>query len=65
MHTAYNAEGRRLTSIIAGSCYEHDEQYLNHQTNNHWRGFLMLHSVQHGEFDLVQVPLSYINAKYK
>lgn len=64
MHTAYNASGKRLTSIIAGSCYEHNEDYLNHQTNNHWRGCLLMHNVKEGEFDLVQVPLHYLQERY-
>lgn len=64
MATAHRADGKQITSIIAGSCYEHDEQYMGPQGNNHWRGLLMLHSVQDGEFDLVQIPLHYINNKY-
>ncbi len=63
--TAHRADGKRLTSIIAGSCYEHDEPYLNGQTNNHWRGCLMLHNVNDGEFDCVPIPLSYLNKKYE
>lgn len=63
--TAHRADGQRLTSIIAGSCYEHDEDYLGHQGNKHWRGFLMLHEVNDGQFDLMPVSLDYLNKKYK
>lgn len=63
--TAHRADGQRLTSIIAGSCYEHDEDYLGHQGNKHWRGFLMLHEVQDGQFDLMPLSLNYINQKYQ
>lgn len=63
--TAERADGQRLTSIIAGSCYEHDEDYLGHQGNKHWRGFLMLHEVQDGQFDLMPLSLNYINQKYQ
>jgi len=62
--TGYKADGSLLTSIIAGSCYEHDEEYMNQQSNNHWRGFLMLHAVEEGSFDLMPVSLAYINKKY-
>jgi hypothetical protein len=62
--TAYKADGTRLTSVIAGSCYEHNEDYMSSQGNKHWRGFLMLHDVQDGEFDLMSVSLNYINKKY-
>ncbi len=64
--TAYRADGVRLTSIIAGSCYEHNEEYMGPQGNaQHWRGVLMLHDVQSsGEFDIMPVSLKYINQKY-
>lgn len=48
--TAYDAMGRRRTAIINGSSYLHDEGYLGHQGNNHWRGVVVLHNVKDGEF---------------
>lgn len=62
--TGGRADGTRLTSIIAGSCYEHDEDYLGPQGNKHWRGVLMLHDVHDGEFDLMPVSLRYLEKKY-
>lgn len=62
--TAHRADGQRLTSVIAGSCYEHNEDYLGAQGNKHWRGFLMLHEVHDGQFDLMPVSLDYLNGKY-
>lgn len=62
--TGHRADGKRLTSIIAGSCYEHDEDYMGPQGNKHWRGFLVLHEVQDGEFDLMPVSLQYLSRKY-
>lgn len=64
IHTGNRADGALLTSIIAGSCYEHDEDYLGPQGNKHWRGFLVLHEVNEGNFDLMPVSLDYINKKY-
>ena len=63
--TSYKADGQAITSIIAGSCYEHNEDYMSSQGNKHWRGFLMLHDVQDGAFDVMPVSLKYINQKYK
>lgn len=62
--TAHKADGTRLTSVIAGSCYEHEETYLGAQGNNHWRGFLVCHDVKDGAFDLMSVSLDYLNKKY-
>ena len=50
--TGKRADGQLLTSIIAGSFYLHDEDYLGAQGNNHWRGALMLHGCENGQFDL-------------
>lgn len=58
------ADGKTMTSIISGSCYEHEEMYLGAQGNHHFRGFFMLHDVQDGAFDEMPVSLSYINKKY-
>lgn len=64
IHTGNRADGALLTSIIAGSCYEHDEDYLGPQGNKHWRGILVLHDVNEGAFDLMPVSLSYLKKKY-
>lgn len=61
---AQRADGARLTSVIAGSCYEHNEDYLGAQGNKHWRGALMLHEVENGQFDLMTLSLDYLNKKY-
>lgn len=58
-------DGSNITCIIAGSCYEHDEGYLDHQSNKHWRGLLMLHEVNNGSFDEMFVSLDYLRKKYK
>lgn len=64
--TDYRGDGKLITSIIAGSCYEHDEDYMGPQGNKHWRGCLMLHEVKDGGFDLMPISLNYINnRKYK
>lgn len=59
--TAFRADGAMITSVIAGSFYEHDEDYLGPQGNQHWRGCLMLHDVNNGQFDLMPISLKYIN----
>ena len=57
-------DGSTITCIIAGSCYEHDEHYMDHQTNKHWRGIVMLHEVDNGTFDEMFVSLVYLKKKY-
>lgn len=62
--TAHRADGKRMTSIISGSCYVHDEEYLGPQGNNHWRGVLRLEEVKDGQFDLLPISLNYLKKKY-
>lgn len=62
--TGYRADGGLLTSVIAGSCYEHDEDYMGPQGNKHWRGILVCHDVHDGQFDLMPVSLKYLRMKY-
>lgn len=57
-------DGSTITCIIAGSCYEHDEGYLDFQSNKHWRGVIMLHEVNEGTFDEMFVSLKYLEKKY-
>lgn len=61
---AYRADGKEITGIFCGSCYEHNEDYLGAQGNNYWRGVWMLHDVADGEFDAMQVSLKYLKEKY-
>jgi hypothetical protein len=56
--TGHRADGTRLTSVIAGSCYEHQEG------NKHWHGILMLHEVHDGEFDLMPISLKFLKERY-
>lgn len=62
--TGHRADGNPITCIIAGSCYEHDEDYLNPQGNKHWRGMIMLHQVKDGAFDIMPVSLEYLKKRY-
>ena len=58
--TGKTGDGKLIHSIIAGSCYEHNEDYLGRQGNNHWRGALMLNDVNDGDFDIMPLRISYL-----
>ena len=58
------ADGKEMTAIICGSCYEHDEGYLGPQGNLHFRGLYLLHNCNDGSFDECAVPLDYLKEKY-
>ena len=62
--TAYRGDGTRITAIIAGSAYQHSENYLSPQANKHYRGVVMLNEVSNGEFDAMPISLGYLREKY-
>lgn len=62
--TARRADNKKITSIIAGSCYEHNEDYLGPQANHHDRGIVMLYDVEDGQFEHNFVTLKFLNGKY-
>ena len=61
---ARRADGKEMTCIIAGSCYQHNEGYMGPQGNEHWRGFYMLHEVNDGAFDEMAVSIDYLERTY-
>jgi len=64
MAFGHRADGRRITSIISGSCYEHDEDFMGEQGNIHWRGLFILNDVIDGQFDEMAVSLKYLRRRY-
>lgn len=53
-----------MRGIIAGSCYQHDEEYMTPQGTTYWRGILVKHEVHAGNYDLMEVSLKYLLRKY-
>jgi hypothetical protein len=62
---AVRADGRQMTGVICGSCYDHNEDYLGPQGNNHFRGLLMMHDVKDGSFDEMFVSLDFLKRRYE
>jgi hypothetical protein len=61
----YTATGKRLRGLVCGAFYMHDEGYLGPQKNTqHWRGVVMLHEVEDGDFDVMEVSLRYLLKRY-
>ena len=61
----YDGQGRRITGLFAGTFYQHTEDYLGPQGNQHWHGLWMLHEVKDGEFDEMPVSLDYLRKRYE
>ena len=62
---AKRGDGKKLTAIIAGSFYQHQEEFLGPVGNQHWRGVVMLHEVRDGQFDEMFVSLNFLKKKFQ
>ncbi len=58
------ADGQSICAIIAGSFYQHDEDYMDQLSNKHWRGLVVLNEVQDGHFDEMFLSMEYLKGKY-
>ena len=58
------ADGKPICAIIAGSYYQHDEDYMDRLSNSHWRGLVVLNEVQDGCFDEMFLSMDYLRRKY-
>ena len=61
---AKRADGRRMTGLFAGICYQHDEGYLNPQTNQSWRGIWVKNDVVDGQYDEMPLSLDYLRRTF-
>ena len=59
-----DASGKRMTALFAGIFYQHDETYLNPQTNGSWSGLWMFNEVVDGAFDEMPISMTYLRRRY-
>ena len=50
--------------LVAGSCYLHDPEYLGPQAVSYWRGIIVKHDVDDGDYSPMFVSLSYLERRY-
>ena len=61
----YLTNGSVLRGTVAGSFYQHDEDYRGASGNlAHWRGMLYKHEVREGNYDLLEVSMDYLRRTY-
>lgn len=54
------ANGKTIRGLVVGSFYQHDEVYKGPQGNNHWRGCIMKHEVEDGNYCILELSLNYL-----
>ena len=50
---------------MSGSYYLHDESYRGPQANNEWRGIVVKNQVLNGNYDIMELSMSYLCRKYE
>lgn len=57
--------GKSQHGLVAGACYLHDEEYKGPQGNAHWRGVIVKHAVNDGQYNPMFVDLDYLCQRYE
>jgi hypothetical protein len=55
----------RHHGLVVGSCYLHEETYLGPQATAYWRGIVVCHQVENGQYDPMMVSLDYLCRRYE
>jgi len=55
----------RHHGLVVGSTYLHDEKYLGPQSMAYWRGIVVCHQVERGQYDPMFVSLEYLCRRYE
>ncbi len=56
--------GSTIRGTVAGSFYQHEEEYKGPQGNRHWQGCLYKHEVKDGNYCLMELSLTYLLEKW-
>jgi hypothetical protein len=55
----------RHHGLVCGSAYLHEEKYLGPQATAYWRGIVVCHQVENGQYDPMFVSLDYLCRRYE
>ena len=56
--------GKTIRGLVAGSFYQHDEDYKGPQANRHWHGCIMKHEVVDGNYDIMELSINYLMRRW-
>jgi hypothetical protein len=52
--------GKTIRGLVAGSFYQHDEEYKGPQANDHWHGCIYKHEVKDGNYNIMELSMDYL-----
>lgn len=56
--------GKTKHGLVAGSFYQHEEEYRGPQGNKHWNGVVVLNEVEDGDYCIMPLTIDYLQEKY-
>lgn len=56
--------GQTKHGLVAGSFYQHEEEYRGPQGNKHWNGIVVLNEVDDGDYNIMPLSMNYLRKKY-
>jgi hypothetical protein len=60
MGIRYLNNGKALRGLVVGAFYQHQEDYMGPQGNHHFRGCIMKHEVEDGNYNIMELSLAYL-----
>ncbi len=61
---SYRGDDRRIQCIVAGACFDHDEEYAGPRNKRYWRGIVHKRNVKDGQYDFETVSLDRLLRDY-
>lgn len=61
---AYRGDNQRIQCIVAGACFEHNEDYAGQRNNRYWRGIIHKKNVKNGVYDFERVSIDRLIRDY-
>lgn len=61
---AYTGDDRRIQCIVAGACFDHNEEYAGARNRRYWRGIIYKTNVMNGNYDFQIISLETLFKDY-
>jgi len=61
---SYRGDDKRIQCIVAGACFEHNEEYAGARNRRYWRGIILKKNVRDGNYDFETISLDRLIKEY-
>lgn len=61
---SYRGDNKRIQCIVAGACFDHNEEYAGERNKRYWRGIVHKRNVKNGNYDFEIISLDRLLKEY-